>query len=347
MHRPPRRLSRAWLVTLAVLAAGLLALPATAMATFPGNNGKLAFMVYDSVTFTFNPDGTGVTQLPLFNAINPAWSPDGGTLAFETGSKFPGGATPVLTTAEIYTANADGSNPVNLTNSVAYESWPAWSPTGHEIAFARQNGFGSDIWRLNLDSGAEVKVIGFPDAVSGLDWSPDGSKIAFERGSDIWVVNPSGTGATNLTNFPPERPALNPSWSPDGERIAFAVNPTETTNVFDIYVMNANGSGIENVTSNALDERNPAWSPDGTKIAFASQEACDVGTINPDGTGRATLGLSLCGTTLDWQPIVAAGGFKNRAKFCKSERARLGVSAFRARYGIKYGHGIGKCVSRR
>jgi dipeptidyl aminopeptidase/acylaminoacyl peptidase len=355
MHRPPRRLSRAWLVTLAVLAAGLLALPATALATFPGNNGKLAFMVNDSVTYTFNPDGTGATQLPLFNAISPDWSPDGGTLAFETGGKFPGGPNPVLTPAEIYTANADGSNPVNLTNSAALESSPAWSPTGNEIAFARYNGSGSDIWRVNVNTGTEVKVISFPTfTVGGLDWSPDGTKIAFARGNDIWSVNPDGTGgATNLTNFqlppPGQAPKIGfaPSWSPDSSQIAFTVNAPETLNVFKIYVMSADGSGIKRVTIGADQENYPSWSPDGTKIAFSSLEPCDVGTINPDGTGRTMLGLGLCGTKVDWQPLGGgAGDFKNRAKFCKAERARLGVSAFKARYGIKYGHGIGKCVAR-
>ena len=90
---------------------------------------------------------------PLFNAINPDWSPNGKTLAFESGGKFPGGPDPVLTPAEIYIAGADGSNPRNLTNSDAFESSPAWSPSGKEIAFARSNGNGSDIWRLNVDSG--------------------------------------------------------------------------------------------------------------------------------------------------------------------------------------------------
>lgn len=347
MPRPPRRLSRAWLVTLAAVVAALLSLPASSSATFPGQNGKLALTVEDSVTYTFNPDGTGATQLLLFNAIQADWSPNGKTLAFETGGKFPGGPDPVLTPAEIYIAGADGSSPRNLTNSDAFESSPAWSPSGKEIAFARSNGSGSDIWRLNVDSGAEVKVMSFADTVGGLDWSPDGSKIAFERGSDIWVVGPKGTGAANLTNFPAERPALAPSWSPDGKKIAFAVNPPETPNVFDIYVMNANGSGIDNVTSNSLDEKNPAWSPDGKKIAF-STSGCDVGTINPDGTGRTTLGLSLCGTKLDWQPIVSEShGGKRRGKFCKFERGHRGECGFKKHHGRKHGHGSGKCGARR
>ena len=105
--------------------------------------------------------------------------------------------------------------------------------------------------------------------------------------------------------------------------------------------MNANGSGINNVTNNSLDENHPAWSPDGKKIAFSTSE-CDAGTINPDGTGRATLGLSLCGTKLDWQPIVSEShGDGHRGKPCRFERGHGASAALRSTTGESTAMGMG------
>jgi Tol biopolymer transport system component len=67
---------------------------------------------------------------------------------------------------------------------------------------------------------------------SGAAWSPDGSKIAFERNSDLWVMNSDGTKQTRLTNN-----AIidsNPTWSPDGSQIAFV---SERDGDLDIWAM--------------------------------------------------------------------------------------------------------------
>jgi TolB protein len=75
-------------------------------------------------------------------------------------------------------------------------------------------------------------------------WSPDGSRIAFNTGpadqpleSDVAVVNPDGSGRTNLTNRPGFD--LEPDWSPDGRQIVF-VRTDGSDN--EIYVMNSDGS---------------------------------------------------------------------------------------------------------
>jgi len=59
-----------------------------------------------------------------------------------------------------------------------------------------------------------------------------------------------------------------PRWSPDGTRIAFTANPRGN---FDIYVMNADGSGLSPITSSLNNEGEPAWFPDGTALAFTEE----------------------------------------------------------------------------
>ena len=72
---------------------------------------------------------------------------------------------------------------------------------------------------------------------------------------------------TTLVDSSPTSYDSAPAWSPDGRQIAF-----ESTMDGDreIYVMNADGTNIRQLTHNTLWDEGPAWSPDGTKLAFSS-----------------------------------------------------------------------------
>jgi hypothetical protein len=98
-------------------------------------------------------------------------------------------------------------------------------------------------------------------------WSPDGSKIAFDRNQgdqfagDIYVINADRSGLKRLTADGSDD--SDPAWSPNGSKIAFGRNGA-------IYVMNASdGSGLIALTTGGYDFH-PTWSPDGSRIAFAS-----------------------------------------------------------------------------
>jgi Tol biopolymer transport system component len=107
--------------------------------------------------------------------------------------------------------------------------------------------------------------------------------IAWERDSQILVKNFSDVSAgTPLTNLGSNE---DPAWSPDGTRIAFVSN---RLGAFDVWVMNADGSGQTRVTFETVDAQNPAWSPDGGQIAFDGNNVGnqDIVVVNANGSGR-------------------------------------------------------------
>jgi Tol biopolymer transport system component len=117
-------------------------------------------------------------------------------------------------------------------------------------------------------------------------------KIAFStnqdpNGSNIFVVNPTGSGETQLTHgeFGNE---TGPNWSPDGSKIAFT---GDGSGIPQLYVMDANGGGGHLLFADPGNaDSAPHYSPDGSKIAFQSCGAtgCTIDVIASDGSGNAT-----------------------------------------------------------
>ena len=206
------------------------------------------------------------------NGAEPARSPDGTRVAFVSlrdGNR------------EIYVMDADGGNPVNLTRHEAPDDRPAWSPDGRRIAFeSDRDGEVPHIFVMNADgSGVEQLTIEpqTPWALSPA-WSPDGSSIACTSGQGVinWGIYSIdlASGALRLISKGGQRGTF-PSWSPDGARIAYTV--VDTVNDFShVWVMAADGSGVQQLTFAESWDRDPTWSPDGTRIAFARQSAQEI-----------------------------------------------------------------------
>ncbi len=256
---------KAW-VALA-LAASLLAAPAMpAGATFPGENGKIAFVSNmtegegvdnpegDSEIFTINPDGSGLRQITKNedDDTGPAFSPDGRRIAFESNRDSASRAN------DIFTMNADGSEQRNLTNSPdVIDGSPAFSPNGKKIAFHSRQNDNTDVYKMKADGSRQKNLTETPDDIDyAANWSPDGKRLTFTiqdgrtGNNDVYTMKSDGSGQRNLTRNTPDSDESHSAYSPNGNRIAFESDRDGNSALAesDIFVMKDDGSRQKNLT---------------------------------------------------------------------------------------------------
>jgi hypothetical protein len=256
----------------------------SAFATFPGENGKIAFSRGGgplSEVYVMNADGSGQTNIsnnPDFDGY-PDWSPDGTKIVFVSNRYVAGG-----TNGEIFVMNADGSNPTPLTNNNALDHQPSWSPDGTKIVFVSNKDGNPEIYVMDADGSGQTKLTNNPSWDLFPSWSPDGSKIAFARDVgqfrfDIYVMDADGSGQTNISNNPAGD--SHPDWGPATDQGSGDNTPPILTVPEDIMVnaTTANGGTVVTYTVTAEDD------VDGT----ATLEEDGTTTIQDDVGGNITI----------------------------------------------------------
>ena len=180
---------------------------------------------------------------------------------------------------EIYVMDADGGNPLNLTQHPARDIRPDWSPDGKQIAFISNRSENEEIlvgneeiYVMDADGGNLRNLTQHPALDGYPDWSPDGKQILFtsnrDGGYNTYVMDADGRHVRQLTNYPPDGEfAEAPVWSPDGKHIAFERVQAGRSG---ISVMNPNGKDVHHLSRPVagFSQGHAEWSPDGTQFVY-------------------------------------------------------------------------------
>jgi dipeptidyl aminopeptidase/acylaminoacyl peptidase len=204
--------------------------------------------------------------------FDPAWSPDSKTLAFfsSAGEKEQ---------RQLWTVNANGSKPTQITNLNGYAARPRWSHNGKQIAFLYIEGTGgggplmaAPMTTGVIDTAIHNQRIAVLDAASGqlrqvsppelhiydYDWSPDDKTFVTTAApgpgnnnwwvAQIYTIDIEKGNATSI--FKPSLQVAVPRWSPDGKSVAFieGLMSDEGFHGGDLFTISVNGHDVQNRT---------------------------------------------------------------------------------------------------
>jgi Tol biopolymer transport system component len=205
-------------LAISVVCLGLASGASSALATFPGTNGLIAYTGGSSIR-TMLPNGR--QDHPIAVGYDPSWSADGSRIVF---ARQDGGTEGQ---SEIYSMRANGGDVRRITASPGSEFAPAYGPAGKRVVFNVVNPRGEGPFIVSelathARSHRQRLAVGRDPT-----FSPDGKHIAFSRSktnepnASIWMMRADGSHKRQLTQTGPKRDDVAPDFSPDGRWIAF------------------------------------------------------------------------------------------------------------------------------
>jgi WD40-like Beta Propeller Repeat len=131
---------------------------------------------------------------------------------------------------------------------------------------------------------------------SAAAWSPDGLRLAFVRGGDVWTIDAAGGVGREVTT---DGAASSPVWSPDGTRLAWVDG--------GLLVVAASDGSAPTTLADGLTAA-PAWSPDGSRIAFERRAGADAAleVVQAGGGVPRRLGFGASTAAPAWQGLTIA-----------------------------------------
>tara|TARA_B100000586_G_scaffold238508_1_gene190300 strand:- start:1816 stop:3033 length:1218 start_codon:yes stop_codon:yes gene_type:complete len=207
---------------------------------------------------------------------------------------------------EIYQADADGSNIINLTNSDGYDAEGSYSSDGSRILFASNreaysrtltqaeqklfdddSSYFMDLFVMDADGSNVKQLTNSPGYDGGPFFSPDNSEVVWRRfnpdgnSAEIWTMDISGGNQRQLTSD--AMVAWGPYYHPSGDYIIYSSNVLGHAN-FELFLIDAEGTNTPvRVTNTDGTDILPVFSPDGASLAWST-------TRTPDGTSQIHMG---------------------------------------------------------
>ena len=219
--------------------------------------------------YLMNPDGSEKVNLTNHRAddIFPVWSPTGEHILFASDREKKAWGT-----WDLYLMDPDGSNVRRVFAKSAKRFEATWSPDGKRIAYTYGEVGNTSLYIGTIDGKDEERVAsGYSPA-----WSPDGTEIIFRSGvlNKPRRFNLLNVKTKRLKLFPfPKEPKWirDPAWSPSSDKLAFTwLNRAEVRRedfaLQTIYIVNRDGTGLQQVIEEGRAADSSVWSPDGTEL---------------------------------------------------------------------------------
>lgn len=252
-----------------------------------GGEGEIVYRLNVADSDGGNPTVLLTSPYPV---MSPAWSPDGGWLAYVS---FEGGRSRIMR-QELATGLRR-----EVTSFPGINSAPAFSPDGRRLALTLSREGSPDIHVMDLESGELRRLTSDPSIDTEPAWSPDGRTLVFTSDRSggrpqLFRVPASGDGGPKRLTFA-GRYNARAAFSPDGSRLAFVHDRSQGD--YRIAVMEIGGDeSVEVLTNGSLDE-SPTFAPNGRMILYATTERdrSSLAAVSVDGRFRQRLSIDGAG----------------------------------------------------
>ncbi len=204
---------------------------------------------------------SAIERQRLERAEDVAFTADGKQMAFVAGG-------------DVWVMDRILKEPVRVTNTIHIERDLVFTEDGERLFYTSDASGEVEIWQATHDredgiwwmaDAFELQTVTDDEAVErGLQLSPNGTHVAFVRGTDLFVMDADGTDHRRVAAM---WSAPSFSWSPDGRWITYATQDDDYNS--DIYIVPLDGMREPfNVSRHPDSDRSPVWSGDGKRVAW-------------------------------------------------------------------------------